>query len=86
MTNLARIFWRGFSIVTVTALNVGQVAGQHYGGALVGGFLISFIWWMNAQSAAKDHLEPRTGSREAYGTGAALGTVFGMALCRLFYG
>lgn len=77
-----RIFLRGFLIVLLTALNVGQIAGRHYGGALVGGFLISFVWFGNSRTAA--FAEARF-SREAYALGAACGTVCGMWLTATIY-
>jgi hypothetical protein len=80
--SLARIALRGWWIVTLTAANVAQVAGGHYGGAFVGGFLISATWWSNSHSAKAS---VPYGSL-AYGSGAALGTITGMALMRWFYG
>jgi hypothetical protein len=77
------IFARGFIIVAMTATNVGQIAGRHWGGAFCVGFGISFVWWMNARSAARADL---AGLRECYALGAASGTVFGMALVRYIYG
>lgn len=76
---LVRLFARGFLIVTVTAANVANIAHGEYPHALVGGFLISFIWWTNSRTAS--HSEARFG-REAYAAGAALGTVCGMWLAR----
>jgi fucose permease len=80
---LAGIFFRGFLIVTLTASNIGQIAGRHWVGAFVGGFGISFVWWMNSKSAAHSSLRF---ARECYALGAASGTVFGMWLVRAFYG
>lgn len=77
MRGLAKLFLSGFLIVTCQAVNVYQISRLHYPGALTAGFLISWIWWTNAGSAA------RTKSRAtqfAYASGAACGTVFGMAL------
>ena len=80
MTHLA-IALRGFGIVFVTAANVLQVSHGHYGGALVGGFLISFLWWTNSYMA-KTHVP---GASFAYAAGAALGTVSGMWVTAWFY-
>ena len=74
---------RGFTLVGLTATNVGQVAGQHWWGALGVGFLISFIWFGNARSAAHTSLKF---AREAYSLGAALGTIFGMFIVKVIYG
>ena len=81
MTHL-RIALRGFWIVLLTASNVAQIAGGHYTGALIGGFLISFTWWSNSHAAKV--AVPYAAAY--YGIGAALGTVTGMALTRWWYG
>ena len=78
-----RLFWRGALIVFLTALNVGQIAGRHYGGAFLGGCAISFVWYMNSRTAA--HSTARFG-REAYALGAGIGTVLGMAITQWLYG
>jgi hypothetical protein len=77
-----RIALRGFWIVFLTASNVVQVATGHYGGAFVGGFLISATWWSNAHAAK---VPVRYGSI-CYGLGAAIGTVSGMGLTHWWYG
>lgn len=82
MTQLA-IFARGFIIVTLTSTNIGQIAGRHWLGAFLGGFGISFVWWMNSRTAA--HSDAMF-AREAYALGAASGTVFGMWLVKTIYG
>lgn len=78
---LLSLFLRGFVIVALTAANVVQVSRGHYSGALIVGFLISWTWYANAHSAAH---EKAPGARFAYSAGAALGTVAGMALARLW--
>jgi hypothetical protein len=71
------IWWRAFSIVTCTALNVSQVAGGHYHAAFFTGGVLSWIWWQNTKTAVKtDH----TYGQAAYALGAACGTIFGMFL------
>lgn len=71
------IWWRAFSIVSCTALNVSQVAGGHYMTAFFTGGLLSWIWWINTKTAVAT-----TGrdAQAAYAFGAACGTVFGMWL------
>lgn len=78
---LIRIAGRGFVIVFLTASNVVQVSHGHYGGALVGGFLISSLWWSNSHAAKLD----TPGASIAYGLGAALGTVTGMYVTAWWY-
>lgn len=76
---LLSIWWRAFSIVTCTAVNVTQVAAGHYLTAFFTGGLLSFIWWANAKTAAISN-DPR--AQWAYAFGAACGTIFGMFLGR----
>jgi hypothetical protein len=71
--------WRAFIIVTLTALNVTQVARGRYTRAFCTGSALSFVWWMNTQLASLSH------SLEAhllYTLGAGCGTVAGMWLGR----
>lgn len=83
MIDSLRTFWRGFLIVTLTAANVGQIAGHHWAGAFVGGFGISFVWWTNSRTASHSDLKY---GRELYAAGAGCGTVFGMWLVKVIYG
>lgn len=83
MTAHLVIFLRGFVIVTLTSINVGQIAGRHWGGAFLGGVGISFVWWINAHTAA--HSDARLG-RECYALGAGVGTVTGMLIVQAVYG
>lgn len=83
MRELLHVWWRGFLIVTLTAMNTGQIAGRHWLGSGIVGFLISWTWWRNARHAAYG-IHPRLG--EAYATGAGMGTLFGMWLVKWLYG
>lgn len=83
MIAYARIFWRGFLIVALTAANVTQISGGHYSGAFVIGCAISWVWWRNANAAA--HRDKR-GAGCVYGLGAGIGTLVGMGLTRWWYG
>ena len=74
---LARVWFRAFSIVTCTALNVVQVTSGRYLAAFVTGSLLSFIWWANTRTAAHSEVK---GAQFAYTLGAGCGTVFGMFL------
>jgi hypothetical protein len=74
---LVKVWWRAFSIVTMTALNVTQVTGHHYKSAFFTGSLLSFIWWANTRTAAHSGIR---GAQFAYTFGAGCGTVFGMFL------
>jgi hypothetical protein len=77
------VFGRGFLLVCLTASNVAQVAGGHWHGAFVNGFLISWLWWRNSRTAA--HSDAKYG-QGAYALGAGLGTVAGMMVVRMIYG
>lgn len=76
-----RITLRGFVIVSLMASNTVQIAGQHVVGAFVVGFAISAVWWSNAHAAKLD----APYAPVAYGVGAALGTVSGMAFTAWWY-
>lgn len=80
---MTRLFLRGFTIVFLTAMNVGQIAGGHYLGATIGGFLISVVWYGNAGCASRVDT-PRAAI--TYGAGASLGTLAGMFVTRWIYG
>lgn len=71
---------QGFCIVFLTALNVTQIAGGHYGSAFVVGGAISWVWFGNSRTAAHSKAPL---ARQAYALGAALGTVAGMFVGRL---
>jgi len=73
----AYIWWRAFSIVTCTALNVSQIAGGHYFTAFCTGGLLSWIWWQNTKTAVRTdgHL-----AQFSYAFGAACGTLLGMTI------
>jgi hypothetical protein len=75
--SLLRLAARGWLIVTLTALNVTQIAAGRYVAAFLVGMAISGVWWFNSRNAA--HSEA-TGAWFAYAFGAGLGTVTGMWL------
>ncbi len=72
---LARLFGRGWLIVSLTSLNVVQIAQHHYGSAFVVGTAISLVWFGNSRHAAHSEV---AGARWAYALGAGLGTITGM--------
>jgi len=74
---------RGFVIVFLTALNVVQIAGGHYGGAFIVGGAISWVWFGNSRTAAHTNAPY---ARQAYALGAALGTIAGMFVGGLWKG
>ena len=57
MNQLIVTWWRAFSIVTCTALNVTQIAHGYYGRAFLAGSLLSLIWWTNTRNAARSELK-----------------------------
>jgi hypothetical protein len=71
----ARLLLRGFVIVSLTSMNVRQIANGHFGPAFVVGCSISGVWWFNRRSAAHSDAP---GAWAAYALGAGLGTMFGM--------
>lgn len=71
------LFGRAFAIVTLTAVNVVNVAHGRYGWAFVTGWGISAVWWANSRTAAHS---PLRGAWLAYSLGAGCGTCVGMAI------
>lgn len=81
MRELATVWWRAASLVTITAFNVTLVTHGHYVGAFFSGGLLSYVWWGNTRRAN------RTDSWAAqccYALGAGCGTATGMFIGRLF--
>lgn len=79
--SLAKIWWRAFTIVTCTSLNVFQISNRHYTAAFFTGSLLSYIWWSNAHAAS---LSDSRANQCAYALGAGCGTLVGMFLGRLW--
>lgn len=76
---LTSLFLRAFVLVTLTAMNVRQIAGGRYLGAFVCGAGISAVWYVNVGNASHDR---RAVAAAAYALGAGAGTLFGMWLTR----
>ena len=58
MTLPSRTFFRAFGIVCCTSANVVFLSRGAMGYAFVTGFLISYLWWHNAKTAAGITLPP----------------------------
>ena len=69
------LFWRAFLQVALVAFNVRNVAAGEYVMAFISGTLLSYVWWANSRSAARDD---HPWARSAYALGAGAGTAFGM--------
>lgn len=67
--------------VLLVAVNTYQLVHQKWIGCFVVGFLISFIWSFNVKKVAFGKFSERI----IYATGAATGTVIGLALSTYFY-
>lgn len=80
MKGYARLLFRGWLIVSLTAWNIRHIAALDYTMAMIGGFGISFVWFGNSRTAAHSDLP---WAREVYAGGAALGTLTGMLLSEL---
>ena len=74
---MTRLFLRGWLIVSLTALNVSQIAHGRWIGAFCCGCAISAVWWANAGKASDDR---SWRAAFAYAFGAGCGTVTGMWL------
>jgi hypothetical protein len=83
MGGVTRVFFRAYTIVTCTALNVGQIAHGHYAAAFCTGSLLSYIWWTNTKTAANVDGEA---AHWGYALGAGCGTITGMLIGRLLNG
>ena len=75
--SLLTVWWKAFSIVTCTSLNVVQIANHNYLAAFFTGGLLSFVWWGNTKAAA--HSDDKL-AQYAYALGAACGTLIGMTI------
>lgn len=80
MTELLGLFLRAWLIVTLVALNTRQIARGQYLRACITGFLLSWVWWTNAHSAAHDDTWV---ARLVYAAGGAVGTGTGMWIGRV---
>jgi hypothetical protein len=69
-----RLWLRGFVQVSLVACQTAQIARNHFDGAFVVGWLISFVWWSNSSAKREDV----KGAGAVYALGAACGTVVGM--------
>jgi hypothetical protein len=76
VTVYARIFLRGLAMVTLVSCNTRQLAAGHLSGAVVVGFLISWLWWQNSARTRPDV----RGGGIAYALGAACGTALGYTI------
>jgi len=73
-----RLFLTAFLQVGLVAINVFQIANQHYVGAVIVGFGISFLWTFNVKRIAFSNLN----NRILYSLGAALGTLTGIIISK----
>lgn len=67
--------------ICLTAINMYQVSHQKWLGALFVGFGISWLWTRNVNKVAFGVLR----NRIVYASGAAVGTVIGMAISYMIY-
>jgi hypothetical protein len=78
----ARLFYRGWLIVTLTALNVAMISRYAWGWAFLSSTALSAVWWGNSKHAA--HV-PNRWAGPCYALGAGAGCVTGMMLGKLLY-
>jgi hypothetical protein len=64
-----RLFFRGWLIVTLTSLNVTQIAAGNWWTAFATSMALSACWWQNSHAAAIDG-SWRAGAFYAVGAGA----------------
>jgi hypothetical protein len=73
--SLLPLFSRAFIQVSLVAVNVKHIAVGDYAMAFLSATALSYVWWANSRSAARDD-HPL--ARSAYSVGAGAGTMFGM--------
>lgn len=74
--DICLVFFRGFIQVTPVCASTYLIAKDRAALAAVVGWWISFVWWLNAGTAAA-HTGP--GWAAAYASGAFVGTIVGSA-------
>lgn len=79
LADVALVALRGVVQVAPVSASTWFVAHGRIGWAVAVGWVISFVWWWNAGTAAA-HAGP--GWAAVYATGAAAGTWLGQALAR----
>lgn len=75
------LFLTAYLQVLLVAVNTYQISHGRYIGAVIVGFLISWVWTGNVRRIS---ISTRM-ERVVYCTGAALGTVSGLCLTQLVY-
>jgi len=75
MTNL-KLFLAAFVQIGLVAVNVFQIANQHYVGAFIVSFGISLLWTFNVKRIAFSNIK----NRIIYSLGAAFGTLTGVII------
>jgi len=68
--------------VALVVCNTWQIANGKIVGAVIVGFLISFVWTLNVKRVAFGCLKDRL----VYSSGACLGTLSGLCATQLIYG
>jgi hypothetical protein len=76
-----RNFFMAWLQVSLVCLNTWQVANLKIVGAVIVGFLISFVWCFNTQRVAFSN----TSQKIIYSLGAALGTATGISISFILY-
>jgi hypothetical protein len=75
------LFLTGFLQVLLVAVNTYQIAHNHYVGAVIVGFGISWCWTANVKRVAFGNKTDRF----IYAAGAAVGTISGLLLTKIVY-
>lgn len=69
-----KLFITGFTQVFFVAINTFFISKAIYGGVLICGFLISFVWSWNVKKVAFGNIQDRIW----YSCGAGIGSFFGL--------
>jgi hypothetical protein len=76
-----KLFATGFLQVLLVCLNTYQVAHEKWVGVFFVGFGISFLWSFNVKRIAFGTLQDRI----LYAFGAAIGSISGLLIAKLYY-
>ena len=75
------LFLNGFGLIVLATINTWQLAHERYYDSLLFGFLSALVWTFNVKRIAFSSVTDRI----IYATGAAVGSLAGLELVKIFY-
>lgn len=76
-----KIAFAGFIQVLLVCINTYQIAHEKWPGVFIVGFLISFSWSFNVKRIAFGSVQDRI----FYALGAAIGSITGLFIAKMYY-